>query len=408
MSETTPRPNLELAPLEEAETTKTAGEKLQAELRAESVETTRLKIPESKAFTEILLFPKKNPTEPPVRVYRGINHLNADVLRQVSYALRSRQEESDSDIVILEHARKAVENLANQPTHENLLAYLEAVWPDVNDKELTELEEALTRTEDGVLEHGWSLRLQLTHNTYEFGGAYTDMGLTPYLSGTTSPDQAVGYGRAAIMVLDLPSSKVEAMATSTNAETAIKAAIDPEDITAILIRDRSAIHMESEELSDEIRKAIGVLDGMISYQPLSDEALEKLMSTIRREEKQMDVLNREKDLLSIQKRRAKRIMSLVDEDPFSEEDIVRVMSSNALDRYSAVKQLIYDRFVDRFVTVGGRQEALTKDFEYDYTFGEGSTRIPLYCDRNKITDEMLRKMKRRVEFEERRVQDLAK
>lgn len=407
MPERIPRQNPESVPPKEAEKTQTAGEKLQDELREEGVETIRFEIPESKAFTEMLLFPKKDFVEPSVRVYRGINHLNTNVLRQVSYALRSRPEEGDKDVVVLQHAREAVKKLAYEPTHENLLAYLETVWPDVNDKELKELEKALIRAEDNILEHGWSLRTELTHNTYGFAGSYyTDMGLTPYLSGATSLDMAAGYGRSAIMVLNLPPSKVEAMATSVNKETAIKVAIDPEDIVAILIRGKSSPHMEFKELSDEVSKTIGFLDGMVNDNHLSDEALENLMSTIRKEETEVDALNREKDLISIQKRRAKYLMRLVDETPFSEEDIVRVMSRNELDRYSAVKQLVYDRFVDRFVTTGGRREALTEEFEYDHAWGERFKDIPLHCDRNKITDDMLIKMKHRVEFEERRHQDL--
>jgi hypothetical protein len=397
------QPDAERGPSREVETSSTAGEKLQFELEAEEVQTTRIEIPNGKVITEAILFPEKKQTEPLVRVYRGINHLNTDVLRQVSYALRSREEEGDKNIVILEHARDAVELLANEPTHENLLRYVDTVWPDLNDKEIQELERALIRAEDNVLEHGWSLRLELAHNTFEFTGSYyTDVGMTPFISGSTSPDMAVGYGRSAVMVLDLPTSRVEALATSSSGETAIKTAINPNDIVAILVRNQDEPHMDYEHVVAEVKNAIELVDARIEHSHLDGNELNERMRELREQEKEVDAANREKDILSIQERRAKRIMNLINKKPFSDTNILDVMSRDSLDRYSAVKQLIYDNLVDRFVQAGGRKEALTKQFEYDTAYGEDLQRTPLHCDRNKINDKMLLVMKRRVEHEESR------
>lgn len=119
------------------------------ELQKYSIDSRVIPIANAGGFTEAIVFPKKEgPTEKMVRVYRGINQLDASVLQQVPYAMRADSENSFGS-GILESLRQEVNTLAMEPTYEHLLNYVNKVKPQLNETQRRRLEEDLREVEDG-------------------------------------------------------------------------------------------------------------------------------------------------------------------------------------------------------------------------------------------------------------------
>jgi len=96
------------------------GEAFHEQLKELDIKAELIYLPEATDFKEIILFPKSpKTTEPLIRVYRGINVLDKTAVRQLPYAMRSRAEEDDVSITELRHAKETMDQLTEDPTHEN-------------------------------------------------------------------------------------------------------------------------------------------------------------------------------------------------------------------------------------------------------------------------------------------------
>lgn len=360
------------------------------------IETEVIDIPENESFHSIVLFPGRARTtnEPFVRVYRGINQLNETVLDQVPYALRSREkEDAEAPLTILNHARAEVDALTEHPTYENLLRYVDAVWPDLTDKEIERFAKKLEKIEDGVLS-GIPLRIELVHATYEFhGGVYADTGIAPYISASTDPNEAGAYGRGGVMVIDLPVSKIDAVAVRTKGEIVIKGAIPPEYITALLPRTRGFVPQESKAEKD-IARICEVIDARVQSPVLVGQKMEEVFQEICQRERAEDAAQHARDVAMIQERRAKKISEEFRDIRVSKEEVADVQLQENTDVYTATRRVMYDKLVARFEAAKGRREMLEEEYVYEshFDFDTRETSKTHYT-RNHVTDNMLKKLR---------------
>ena len=177
--------------------------------------------------------------------------MDESILTQVPYAMRSEGISGKPEI--LWYLRPEVEVLAQNPTYENLINYLNKVRPHLTPEEIRRFEESLTRIEDKILE-GNPLRKELIWEQILHQGGLADSGITLYISASYDPYEALQYGRRVLMVIDIPLSEIEDF-SSHSKECNIKGTLNRKYITAILIRD---FHAESEEehLREELDKAL--------------------------------------------------------------------------------------------------------------------------------------------------------
>ncbi|KKR98257.1 MAG: hypothetical protein UU48_C0004G0050 [Candidatus Uhrbacteria bacterium GW2011_GWF2_41_16] len=376
-------------------------------LRQEGISTQTIEIPHGTIFKHAILFPYQyTGSEPLVRAYRGINQLDTSLLQQVSYALRSREENADS-IQILEHARQEVALLTSQPTYKNLLKYIEAVWPDLTDKEIRRLQEDLESIEDDVLS-GFSLRLCLVHKTFGFtGGHYTDTGIPPYISVSTDPIEATNYGEKGLMILDLPLSKYEALTGKAKGEISVKGDIPKEWIVAVLPRT-TLLNLKKEEQEKDINQTLRVIETKIPHKVLEEKDVEEQFKMIRKQEEKDDLKHHEEDIRDIQTQRIKRLLrTYTDLTPTSEE-IMRLQKQESIDAYTATKRALYDILATQYEKVTGRSRKELEEFMIFDTVCDPSTYITqdLYYERKVVTETMLKKLAQLVTYQEMRQKDM--
>ncbi len=367
---------------------------------AENIKSRVIELKDGTLYRQAIIFSPESvkQDEPLVRVYRGINHLDKSILHQTSYALRTR-EGSGGYISELEHAREQVEALTDNPTHENLIRYVEAVWPDVADDEVERLESDLEAIEDDVL-NGLPLRLALVHMTFGHnGGMYTDTGIAPYISASSDMNEAAGYGGKGIMVLDVPVSKIEALTGGSSREVAIKGAIPKEYISAILLKENPV--GVSEEPADELALVSKVLSDEIPHEVIEGSAIDQQFSHLRAEEEAKDSLQHEKDVASIVERRSKLVLSKYPDSRPSEEEIGRLETGEHTDKYTATRRAIYDKLAERLEAAGRKKEDLEDFFVFDRQLDrETYTQKDVHYSRAEVTDKMLAKLRKLVVREE--------
>lgn len=246
--------------------------------RVAELEPKVISIADAGQFTEAVVFPKKELfAEKTVRVYRGVNKLDASLLSQIPYAMRA--EDSLDKAVTLENVRNEVDVLAHESTYKNLLAYVAKARPQLNERDAQSLEKDLREIEDHVLK-GFSVRIELIYKQIEhLGGHPIDRGISPYVSAAWTPAEALGYtsNRGAVMVLDLPISEIEDL-RSDSAETYIKGALDPRYITAILVRNGTDIGNPKYDIETALKIAAPAIQ-IASYTPEETKSMRETQLT---------------------------------------------------------------------------------------------------------------------------------
>jgi hypothetical protein len=354
-----------------------------------------VELPGDPTFVNAIVFdrPQQNlaaSQEPTVRVYRGINKLDASVFKQAAYAMRFREGDAPN-MEVQEHLRELVDTLAANPTYANLLRYVEAVWPDLSDKQVRELDRELRDIEDGVLERGFSLRTELTFKTFErTGGFYADTGIAPYLSASMDIKEASGYGTRGVMVVDVPVSKLEALYARKNGEVVVKGSIPPEYISAILVKKSHHESLQSENIPASI-------ESLLPPGTLSREQMEETYRPIRETESRQDAAVRDEDIRLIGERRIAVLRQRYPDALPDPSTVATIRETENVNDYVATKRGMFDTLLGRFVAAKGSKDTLLNHYTYDrhYDFNEGKTVEKKY-DRSLVTDEMLERMRQIV------------
>jgi len=348
------------------------------------VESRVVKIENGGEFSEIIILEKKEvPTEKMARLYRGINHLDASVFEQIPYAMRT--ENGSGKPTTLESVRQEVDTLAKNPTYENLLAYTDKVRSNLSPEEVRRMDDDLARIENGILD-GNSTRKELIYKQIEHGGGWGDSGITPYISASFSPYEAVGYGNEGLVVIDVPLSEIEDF-RADGTEVNIKGALDKKYITAILPRKREGTK-EKEQLDQEIYRALEKVYESADV-PLFDN--QEMLSQREQKLLQEAELDREQWKKDVELVRQKRVAKLTKKFPE-----IKIDSGNSplnlldqgVDTYTKVKQNIFDQYKTRLEKIGRNGRNID-----DYEFSETEYSERKKFDRAKTSDIMLIKLR---------------
>lgn len=339
--------------------------------------------------------PSEDPgkTEGVIRLYRGVAHLDENILNQVPYALRTWEGGIDLEghVSILEHAREIVEDLAAHPTAEKLYAYVDTVWPDLTDEEIRRFDAELKEIEDGVLDLKISLRWAIMFTQYGHGSAaFADTGITPYMPAALEPDEALGYAREGMLVLDMPMSQVEF--PGTTGEVHIKGVLKPKYISAILPVQRD-VHKGDEEQKRDLKKALQHLEQFVPQMISNTNQTQIISGKIKRIQEE-DRGQWEHDVSVIRLRRTKILLSAFGREGLRREDIEEKTRETGGDVYVTAKQMLFDLFVTRAKASGCT-------FVDDWEYGGRGEKI----DREKVNEEMLEAMRRRAQYYEARFQE---
>ena len=372
--------------------TETRVGKLTKDFDALGIESRVIQISNASGLTEAVILTRKEiPTEKMIRVYRGVNQVDSSVLTQVPYAMRA-EDETGRGITILEDARREVELLAVQPTYKHLLSYVDKVNPYLNKRELRWLEDDLRRIEDGVLE-GHNLRTELIYSQIGHNGGVVDSGLSPYLSASYDPKEALEYIRrdGALLIIDIPISKIEDF-SSDSSETNIKGALKPEYITAVISRgNRDISEQDIEHAISGVSEAakISVYDAIEAQRSRREQIAAN---------KESDKQQWQADVEAV---RQKRVTTLVTQFPELGLDMQTLQKTGVdagTDIYIEARRRIFDFYADRFSKIGKRGRK-TEDYDYQSDISHEARKS---YDRNNITDEMLYKLREHVLYLERR------
>jgi len=345
-----------------------------------------INIENNEELPEVIIFEKKEiSAEKMVRLYRGINHLDSSLLNQVPYAMRAEDETGKPKI--LENLKNEVDTLANSPTYENLLTYVNKVKPFLNPREIYLLEDALARTEEGILK-GYSTRTELLYRQLEHVGNTSDSGIAPYLSASFDPKQAVGYGTEGIIIIDVPLDKIEGL-NFDGSETMIKSSLDKRYITAILLRKYKKANSE-EGLGLQLEK--GLLK-ITKFAPtnLYDQKefqLEREKELAKRRE-----FDNKQSSLDVEAVRRKRTVELKKQFPEVEINLAN-FSEQDMDIYTAVKKYIFNYYKNLLEEIKHRGKKLNiarYSYQEDEGIGEGKK-----FDENNINEIMLTRLRELV------------
>ncbi len=372
----------------------TPGTKLADRLRALGVESKTIKIENGGEFSEAIIFEKRPPqTEKLVRIYRVINHLDVSVLNQIPYAMRN--ENTSGVPTTIEKIKQEVDNLARNPTYDNLLTYVDHVQPYLNPDEIRRMNDELADLEKMVLQ-GFSVRKELVmRQIHHLGGYHADHGMTPYISASLNPKESANYGHKGLMVIDIPLSEIEFLGIHAT-EIAIKGALDPKYISAIIPRQKV---LENERIQVEAGLDIALQEVSASIQSnlYSNDGLRLEQDAKIATEKITDKEQWKKDVDILRKGRTEKLKKRFPEvitgkhhDPINREE-------SGIDQYTQMKQEIFDHYKGQLENIG-RNKLDINDYEYNVT----GVNENLKYDRTKIDETMLIKLRELVEAMEDR------
>lgn len=355
-------------------------------LQQAGIESNVIKIENGGEFPEVIILERQEiPTEKMVRIYRGINHTDSSILQQVPYAMRAESETGKPTTV--EDVRQEVEDLAQDPTYESLIAYVDKMQPNLSPREQDRMDTDLTNIEDGIL-NGNSTRRQLIRKQAEHaGGAWAESGLTPYISASFSADEAAGYGEEGLLVMDIPLSQIEDF-NPDSTETNIKGALKPEYITAILARKRDTKNSRGEKTTQQLHNALQKVNELRET-PFNDDAA----SRSKRKEKlaadtEVDREQQKKDIEKVRERRVKKLVKAHPELKIDFGNQQKNAEEEGIDVYTKTKNDIFDYYKNRMTKIGRNG----RDID-DYDFFESSWEGRKKFDRDNINDIMLKKLR---------------
>lgn len=374
-----------------------SGNGLQEVFRQANIETKKVTIEGDTEFPEAILFEKQEvPHEKLVRIFRGINHLDGSLLEQVPYAMRKESETGKP--IKLEEVRSEVETLAKDPTYENLLVYLEKVRQYLSPQEVARMDDEVTGVEEDILKGMSTRRSLLYKQILHAGGLYAESGVTPYISASYDPYEAVGYGGAGLMVLDVPLSEIEEFRPDGK-EIGIKGSLNKKYVTAVIPRQikrqgGGSIDETNKQLYQTLLKVYEATDAPL----LNAEELRSMREIKSVEIAVLDKNQWEKDVGVVRQRRVKKLAREFPEVEPNMQVIQEQTNEEDVDIYTGVKRYVFDQYKNRLGKFGrNRRDVVT---EYDSSTSQYVERQKF--DRENVTDVMLLELRELVnELEER-------
>jgi len=323
----------------------------------------RIHVDDCPAFPEAIILERNNPpgTEKMVRIYRGISDMDASALRQIPYAMRTVGEGLRMSQIPEVEAEVAL--LAHEPTYEHLLAYLDKVRPFLYKHEVERMNDEVADIEGGILS-GNCLRICLQHSQYRHGGGAVDSGVSPYISCSIDAQEAIGFSRSGIMVIDIPESQIEGF-RSKGTEMSIKGALDPKYITA-LIPQRPIKGPPDEQKTAillQLQIALQKVDDTVSIPHYNSD---EVLAMQQADNAELSNADREQQQTDMEIIRTKRIEALLTKFNDLSEPIQiarRSAGEQGSDPYLAIQQTIFDHFQHRMENIGHSGYAVT---QFDY------------------------------------------
>jgi hypothetical protein len=360
-------------------------------LRTGGIEAKVIPLPKGGGFAEAIVIQKKEiPKEKMVRVYRGINQSDASFLKQVPYAMRADSEEHNG-FTVLDNVMQEVDALANDPTYEHLLVYVNKIRPQLIERQQKKLDESLTEIEDGVL-RGRSVRNEIAFDQIMHGAGHLDSGVSPYVSVSFSSIEASRYTRenGVLIVMDVPISQIEDL-NSNIGEANIKGVIDTKYITAIIPRDGTVLKDDqaSEQAIDKTLQIVSETAQIPIYNSVETKLVRENQILTNREK---DKRQWPTDVEAIRQKRAANLASQFSEVGLNIQEIQQAASDTKTDIYTKAKTDIFDYYTNRLGKIGRGGKDVT-----DYRYETGKN-----FDRDNIDDKMLLQLRVLVQRQEQK------
>ncbi len=349
----------------------------------EGLKTRVVSVEDGGQFPEIIIFNKNERSpEKMVRIYRGINHMDASVLEQIPYAMRT--ESGTKTPKILEGVKLEIDNLANNPTYENLLAYYNKVRPSLLPHEADHLDVDLKKIEDRVLS-GFSVRSEIKDRQTEHNGGWAEHGISPYISASLDMYVASGYGTGGLIVMDIPISQIAFLRTHSD-EVGIKGVLDKRYVTAVLPRKFDPEN-KIKKSNIDLYKAMERLNEVAPVASVYGNELKKERDRLRSEETEIDKVQWKKDVEGVRQKRFSNLKKI-----FPEVNLVlRGTYEPDIDFFTKAKRDIFD-FYELQLTALGMGLRNIEEYSYESEFG-----VTKRFDREKADEVMLIKFRMLVD-----------
>lgn len=217
------------------------------------------KTPENSVFEGLVIFENKEESkEKTVRVYRGVNDIDANIFNQTCYALRGIDQNTEAG----KEVKSAVKILLQNTTYENFLKYKELASPLLDDFGKRYLEDFDKLSQKYILD-GSSFAHFLHWETFNHNGTVSMFLPSPYLSVSHSLLESCGYirGHGAVLVLDIPISNLHSNTGCT--ENTVDLEIKPEYIKGFIVKRVKTLGQYSNfrEENEIVKKAIDSILG---------------------------------------------------------------------------------------------------------------------------------------------------
>lgn len=318
-----------------------------------------------------------------VRVYRGLTEPDAQsVLNQVSYV--ARDVDDDNKPTLHTDLVPAAEELANNPTYENLRRTAQLITERASARTARIVGEELERTEESVL-RGDCVRSSLLGFLVERGGGQLDAGIAPYLSASYDPEQALGYSsRGVLLVLNLSPDRLQDFTDNSNGEVGIKARIKPEEIMAVI---------DTAVGKGHVAEAIQQVDLSIGWTKEDEETAKTERVKVLEQQRNWDAnqLKIDKELLQYQL--AARLAEKYPKLGLTNAKLAQLVEKTGKDVFTLAKETVFDDFATRLRLIGRPIESSGLTYE-----SKRHGKLPI--ERDSVTVEMLESLEPFVERRE--------
>ena len=313
---------------------------------------------------------KREPNpEPQVVVYRGVNDPES-ILRQSPYAMRVIG--PDGNVTINENLEPLVQELAQNPTYENLLKVYnsineyyngivndESVSGEVKERikeEKRRLTEELREIENEVL-NGEPLPKILIFRQIFHNRGIMEGGLTPYLSASINPQEAANYG-SYLLVLSLTPNLITAINTQGK-EIMIKGALSKENLIGIVIIPRGTENLSNlSKITENVIKNSGV-NQITNIENILEEEIKSWEQNVNKDRRAV-IKKRVRELI---KAFSNFIVDQADEKKFNPEfrEVLKKEYKSSKNLYTSFLRAIFEILARRIEELGGQLENFDKN-----------------------------------------------
>ncbi len=354
---------------DEARAQTSVARKLAQDFESAGINVQLVETEEAGKFTEAIVFLKaEKPKEKMVRLFRGVNDVDENMLVQEPYAIRHMDYSGKKPrVIVLEELRAEVEKLAQEPTYEHLADYVEKARPLLSERENDLIDYDLAQIEK-ALRDGDTLRNTLAAMQHRRNGGVPDVGLMPFVSVSGKAHEALGYARSGgILVIDIPISKIEdgGYGKAHDGETRIRGSFDLRDITAFIPAPRVRYEdreQEQKDLSAILEKVSEAADMPIFT---NEEGMrlreEQSTAALAEDQRQLPIdltfMERKKvEWTAASRQKALAVLEKFPEVNVNLERIERTENTLAWDVYKRVRYAIYDEYHYRRRKIPGEPE----------------------------------------------------